>query len=203
MKNEISIITKARREIRKNYRENIKVGMSRLNAAVVAGFPTSIINNPKHKLLSSLVSASGVAVRADFITLFERKRMTDLAKVEHCLEGMQAMKTISVETDQTNERGRNEWTKIEVPDWIARHKYFETMLKLCKQLEKENVLKLPISGEEFIETLRKARTRASEEMKARFGQKHVDTVEAYVDLGGKDFPLNRIPQEAHEPASGT
>jgi hypothetical protein len=94
--------------------------------------------------------------------------MSDVKKAEHALEGMRAMKVVSLETDERTTKGQKVYREVQVPDWTARHKYFETVLKLCKQLEKAdtstNVLVL---GHDFAEQLRQARERSTEEMKAR------------------------------------
>lgn len=147
---------------RKEYKFNRKIGMSIFNAAISAGYPRSLAE--KHSK-SVLLNTNHTPV--DFVSLFERKRMTDIKKVEHALEGMQAVK-IFVDKD-----GHEHTT----PDWTARHKYFETMLRLCKQLEKQeggNTTNILIQGSEFANRMKKARERASQELRAKFGKSVID-----------------------------
>ena len=138
---------------RLQYRYNRKIGMSVINAAVAAGFPRSVVDAHRNSLPIPLTSTDKV----DFITLFEQKQMTDAKKVEHAIAGMNAQRVL---IDKLG-------VEHLIPDWTARHKYFETMLKLCKYLDKEDTRNnvLVLSGD-FAEQLKQARERATEERKA-------------------------------------
>ena len=99
---------------RNKYRKNRQLGMTRTNAAVAAGYSNSIATRRQGKV-----------VVVDFQALFEQKGVTNGKKVEKAIEGMNAMR-VTVDKD-----GRT----YESPDWQVRHKWYETMLKLCKQLD--------------------------------------------------------------------
>lgn len=109
---------------RKTYKENRIKGMTRENAAIAAGFGRSLATR-----------RATIPVIVDFQALFEQKGITNKAKVDECIAGMNAEKTVRLETDETNRSGGKVYEFVSVPDWPARHKYFETMLKLCKQLD--------------------------------------------------------------------
>lgn len=154
---------------RQMYKNNRKIGMSKLNAAIAAGFPRSLVE--KHR--DHLPVPQTPANKTDFFALFEQKQMTDIKKVEHCLSGMNAMKVVSLETDQTNNKGKTIWVEHEVPDWQARYKYFEMMLRLCKQMEKEGSTNTAIFlGNDFAQKLKEARERATDEMKEKVKRTH-------------------------------
>ena len=147
------------------YKYNRKLGMNISNAAIAAGFPRSLVEKHKSSLPVPLTQSNAT----DFPALFEQKQMTDVKKVEHAIAGMNSMRVI------VDKLGREHL----VPDWNARHKYFETMLKLCKQLEKSdssttnNVL---VMNGDFAEQLRKSRERATEERKAELVKEKDDDV---------------------------
>ena len=88
--------------------------MIRENAAIAAGYGRSV----------AFARSTPPAI-VDFQALFEQKGMTNKAKVDACIEGMNAIKSLISASGAT----------IDTPDWTARHKYLETMLKLCKQLD--------------------------------------------------------------------
>ena len=110
----LSTITAAQKERRAKYRSNRKLGMSRTNAALVSGYSRSMATRRREPI-----------VIVDFGMLFEQKGMTNQAKVEKCIEGMNANKIVMDKNGDEHES----------PDWAARHKYLETMLKLCKQMD--------------------------------------------------------------------
>jgi len=114
-------LTISRRQL---YRYNKGIGMSKYNAAISAGYPLTMAE--KYRLVTDTV---------EFVDLFERRGMTRLKKVEHAIQGMNATKVVAVESDETTEKGKKVYVNVEVPDWPARHKYFETMLKLCKDIQ--------------------------------------------------------------------
>ena len=101
-------------ERRRQYKANRNLGMTRENAAIAAGYGRSI----------ALARATPPSV-VDYQALFEQKGMTNQKRVDACIEGMNAIKML-VDKD-----GGEHST----PDWTARHKYLETMLKLTKQLD--------------------------------------------------------------------
>lgn len=150
---------------RKAYKYNRKIGMSIVNAAIASGYPRSLAEKHSKRLPVPLNHNNNT----DFFALFEQKQMTDIKKVEHAIAGMNATKVISVEvTNERSTRGQRVYVEREVPDWQARHKYFETMLRLCKQLEKgDTTVNALVLGGNFADQLRMARERATEEMKAR------------------------------------
>lgn len=144
--------------------------MSVMNAAIAAGFPRSLVEKHRKKLPVPLTPNN----TTDFLSLFEQKQMTDVKKVEHCLEGMNAMRTAAVilvdENEQPvlNARGRPQYREVEIPDWQMRHKYFESMLKMCKQLNQTDTNNtLVFLGNDFANKLKEARERATEEMKEK------------------------------------
>ena len=108
-------ITDRQRERRQQYKENRKLGMTRPNAAIAAGFARSIAMRKQPP-----------AVVTDFQALFEQKGITDQKKVEKAIEGMNAEKLF------IDKLGKKHVT----PDWQARYKYLELTLQLCKQLDK-------------------------------------------------------------------
>lgn len=98
--------------------------MTRPNAAIAAGYSQKIAYRK-----------APPPVVVDLAALFEQRGMTNRMKVDKCIEGMNATKIISIKSDETTEGGAKIYVEREVPDWAVRHKYLETMLRLCKQLE--------------------------------------------------------------------
>lgn len=96
------------------YKKYRKDGMTRPNAAIAAGYSQRIAYR---KVPPPVV--------VDLAALFEQRGMTNKAKVDRCIEGMNATKIV---VDKNGD-------EHEAPDWAVRHKYLETMLRLCKQLE--------------------------------------------------------------------
>ena len=175
------------------YKENRRIGMSIPNATIAAGYPRSLVD--KHtKSLPVPITPGGTGT--DFFALFEQKKMTDKRKVEHAIEGMHAMKTVSVATDETTKAGKKIYREIQVPDWTARHKYYETMLKLCKQMEKSDSGKnnFLFLGDNFANSLREARERSTEEMKERMIREPSDGTGGYMPSHGtiRDVPRAEI-----------
>lgn len=130
---------------RQLYKINRQLGMSKLNAGLAAGFPMSMISR------RGLESPAP----ADFVMLFERKRMTRQKKVEHILEGMQANK-ISVDKNGGEH---------ESPDWNARYKYTELMLKLCKEIDVKDAKET--ATDNLVQLLKDARERVNKEALSR------------------------------------
>jgi len=143
------------------YKYNRRIGMSIPNAAIAAGYPRSLVD--KHTKNLPVPTTQG-GVSTDFFALFEQKQMTDVKKVEHAIAGMQATKSVIVKD-----------VEYTVPDWTARHKYYETMLKLCKQMEKTDTKSLHLHlGGDFAQKLKLARERSTEEQKASFVKEEKD-----------------------------
>ena len=138
-------MSKDRRSV---YRVNRKCGMTRYNAAIASGYSVS------------LAERRGVPATptADFVSLFERKCMTNEKKVEKVLDGMNA-------------------TKDNKPDWPTRYKYTELMFKLCNQLDKkENTSTEAISN--LANVLREARERVNEGLRRIVVQQEPEYTEA-------------------------
>jgi len=171
------------------YKYNRRIGMSIPNAAIAAGYPRSLVDkHTKNLPIPITPTASGGGFSTDFFALFEQKQMTDLKKVEHAVAGMDAMKVVSLETDETTKNGKKVYIRQEVPDWTARHKYYETMLKLCKQMEKgSSNNKILVLGAEFANKLKVARERSTEEVKQRLEkdivvEAHIATTDVKVEV---------------------
>jgi hypothetical protein len=130
---------------RKLYKLNRQMGMSKMNAGLAAGFPMSMI------------SRRGIESPApfDFVTLFEQRCMTRKKKVDHIIEGLNALK-VSVDKDG------NEHSS---PDWNARYKYTELMLKLCKELDVKDAKES--ATDNLVQLLKDARERVNKEALSR------------------------------------
>lgn len=134
------------------YKNKKHLGMSRYNALISAGFPDTVAD--RYRLVEDVPS---------FIDLFERKGMSDQGKVKHILEGLRAEKVVSVETDERTAKGQKIYKEVTVPDWTARHKYLETMLKLCRQLDEKQQSNTVIF--DLAERIKEARERTIREVK--------------------------------------
>jgi len=149
-----------RRSRRKTYRKNRELGMTRENAAIVAGYSRAVATRRATPL-----------VVVDFQAEFERQMMTNREKVRVCIEGMNAMKTISVEnSSETDRNGRKKREQIQVPDWAARYKWFEAMMKMCKQWDfggaKTGDTNVLVIGT-LAERIKDAREATSDEIKVK------------------------------------
>jgi len=76
--------------------------------------------------------------KLDYSYFLEEAGITDDLIQKKIMEGSDATKTVSA-VKTTKEAGADSTDFIDVPDFIARHKYLETTLKLKKRMEdKEN-----------------------------------------------------------------
>jgi len=115
------------------YKQNRLLGMNIVNAARAAGYSEKYATHKGYRIER--------LVKVGLSDAFERAGLTDNAIIIHALEGLKADKVqgcdVYVYKDeddkwQVNE-AKNEF--IENPDWNARHKYFETILKLTERLK--------------------------------------------------------------------
>jgi len=114
------------------YKHNRLLGMSQSNAARAAGYSERYSRRKAHRIEKLLSGSIKEAL--------ERAGMTDKVLAQHAVEGLNAMKVVSAvivgkdATDKTDDF-------IEVPDWTARHKYYETILRVTGRLSNSvNVL---------------------------------------------------------------
>ena len=107
--------------------------------------------------------------------------MTNKERVKECINGMNATKVVSLETDERTQRGQKVYKKYEVEDWGARHKYLETMLKLCKQLDvggKKGDTNVLVIGT-LAERIKTAREKNADGLRVRSA--HMEGEEVIVD----------------------
>jgi hypothetical protein len=137
------------------YKKNRIAGMNPVNAARAAGYSENYAKQACR--VEKLIKVS----LADH---FERAGLTDKAIVQHGLDGLQANKVIScnvIAPDGEGMKDANSMTKdfIDVPDWNARHRYYETILKLTDRLKEkvEHTVTLELS-----ESLKEARSRLNQ-----------------------------------------
>lgn len=98
----------------KKYKQNRLKGMNQYNAARAAGYSETTARTKNHKLEKS--------IKVDMIDLLDQVGLTDKALAEHIQEGLyESVKPYGKDGD-------------EGPDWAARHKYCETILKLKGKL---------------------------------------------------------------------
>jgi len=124
------------------YKKNRLTGMNEYNAARAAGYSESYSKGARPEK----------CVKVCLADAFEQAGLTDKAIIDHALQGLNASKVISAVV--VNQKNRptslddgelfdaNEKTNdfIDVPDWTARHKYFETILKLTNRLKEKDAL---------------------------------------------------------------
>ncbi len=77
---------------------------------------------------------------SDIIDIFEQAGLTDQAIVKHAQEGLNANKVIScnvIAKDGEGMKDANSMTKdfVDVPDWNARHKYFNTVMEMTDRIK--------------------------------------------------------------------
>lgn len=114
------------------YKQNRLAGMNRYNAAIAAGYSESYALKCAKKIEAQ--------VATDLKDVFERKGLTDKALVEFALEALQAVKLQSCDIYVKTEDGKTVINKnsndfIEVPDWHARHKFFQTIMELTGRIK--------------------------------------------------------------------
>lgn len=121
------------------FKANRLAGMNLTNAAIAAGY--------SRKYAMAKGTKIDRLIRVELESAFEQAGLTDKAIVEHALEGLKATKAISCNVIAQNGEGMkdaNSMTKdfVDVPDWQARHKYFETILKLTGKLKDKPLIDL-------------------------------------------------------------
>lgn len=116
--------------------------MNQYNAARAAGYSETT---------SRRACTIEQSVKISMADSFEQAGLTDKAIVAHALQGLNAMKlqscNILVSKAMASESvdadslviNKNSNDFIEVEDWNARHKYFETILKLTDRLKEATV----------------------------------------------------------------
>ena len=147
-----------RRQLYKMYRSPA-FGMSKYSAALTAGYPMSLASRN-----------STPPVPTDFVSLFEQKKITNVEKVNKIIEGINATKTIP---------GRGGHS-VEVPDWPAKYKYTELMLKLCKQLDDRKDDSSPVKDIAML--IKAARERVNEGLLAMESRIIVKEAEEVIDV---------------------
>lgn len=125
---------------------NPTIGMSKYSAAITAGYPMSLAS--KH---------DANPLPANFLSLFEQKKITNIEKVNKIIEGINATKVVW-----------NDGRREEVPDWPARYKYTELMLKLCKQLDEKKDDGNPVKDIALL--IKAARERVNEGLRQMEGR---------------------------------
>jgi hypothetical protein len=129
----ITNITKQMNIRQYRYKENRLKGMNSENAAIAAGYSRSTARAKAYRIERS--------ARVGIADAFEQAGLTDKFLAEHAKQGLNATKTVSAvivgaeATDKTDDF-------IDVPDWQARHKYFDTILKVGGKI----VNKVDVSG---------------------------------------------------------
>ena len=133
-----------RRQRRAKYKELREKKISIINAAIVAGFPRSVI--------AKRSNAPSVSIK-NFNDLFERQMFTDNEKVKHAIEGINATKIVL----------DKDGCEHEYPDHHARHKYFKTILEMCDNVKDSSTTHNSLNmftSDEFVNILRESRLRA-------------------------------------------
>lgn len=102
-------------------------GYSAFAAAIKAGYSKNTAINARKNIEN----------RLNFDLILESEGLTDNALAKHAMEGFLADKVVSVESDETTDSGRTRFVNVTVPDWVARHKYFESILKLRNKIKTE------------------------------------------------------------------
>lgn len=125
------------------YKKNRIAGMNIVNAARAAGYSESFSKGKACRLEKS--------VKVSMADAFERAGFTDKAVVEYALEGMKALKLqscniyISKPSAESIDAeklviNKNSNDFVEVEDWNARHKFFETFLKMTDKLKTDPLI---------------------------------------------------------------
>lgn len=110
------------------YKKNRLAGMNIYNAARAAGYSETYAKGKPHRIEKS--------VKVGMADAFERAGLTDKAIIEHALEGLVATKaTPGMRVKMGGEEDGVSATVSHEPDWTARHKYFETILKMTDKLK--------------------------------------------------------------------
>ncbi|HDY68616.1 hypothetical protein LCGC14_1792320 [marine sediment metagenome] len=103
------------------YKKNRFIGMSQYNAARAAGYAhyTAIKANRIEKGVEGCLKDA-----------LEQAGLTDTMLVKHAKKGLIAKRVISAVIIKREGDTSKISNTTKVPDWSARHKYFETILKL-------------------------------------------------------------------------
>lgn len=120
-------------------------GMNIVNAARVAGYSESFAKAKAYRLER--------LVKVGMVDAFERAGFTDQAIIAHALAGLSALKlqSCNIYISKPNPESinsdkliinKNSNDFVEVEDWNARHKYFETILKLIDKLNDKPLVDL-------------------------------------------------------------
>ena len=105
------------------YKANRLLGMNIYNSARAAGYSHAYAKKAKPEKVA----------KGSLTDAFEQAGLTDKAIVAHALQGLCANKVISANIIHGDaDEKTNDF--IDVPDWAARHKYYETILKLTDKL---------------------------------------------------------------------
>ena len=121
------------------YKKNRLLGMNQVNAAIAAGY------SEKYAKQACRIER---LVKVSLANAFERAGFTDKAIVVYAQEGMKAMKlqSCNIYISKPNPESidadkliinKNSNDFVEVEDWTARHKFFETSLKLIDKLREK------------------------------------------------------------------
>lgn len=96
------------------YKRNRLLGMNQRNAAIAAGYSLNYARNARPEKV----------VKGCLADAFEQAGFTDKKIIEHALAGLEAEKTFVADK-----------VVLTSEDWNARHKYFDTILKLAEKLK--------------------------------------------------------------------
>ena len=115
------------------YKKNRLAGMNRYNAMRAAGYSHHYANTRGPKYLESVIES-------DMRNVAERQGLTDRALVAFAIKGMQATRLQTCDIYVKDENGKLKINKnsndfIEVPDWAARHRFFNTICELSGRLK--------------------------------------------------------------------
>jgi len=118
------------------YRKNRMLGMDIYNSAIAAGYSHGTASEGYRKFKS--------AEQGGLREVFHRKGLTDEALADHALKGLEANKVIScnvIALDGESMKDAHSMTKdfIDVPDWMARHKYLQVICELTGRLDKTEI----------------------------------------------------------------
>lgn len=109
------------------YKKNRILGMTQINAARAAGY--------SEKYARQACRIENI-IKVSLQDAFERAGLTDKKIVEFALSGMVANKVVSANiTYGEADSKTNDF--IEVPDWMVRHKFLETILKMTDRLREK------------------------------------------------------------------
>ena len=117
------------------------MGMSQYNAARSAGYSHNTANKA-HRIEERVVGVKG-GINEEL----EQIGLTDKVLSEHARAGLNATRTQSCDvyvsaSGDNYELNENSNDFIEVPDWNARHKYLQTILKLKGKLVDQPLIKV-------------------------------------------------------------